>query len=453
MPKHVTTHRIPSARMQSNDTNELTILSSTKYWLLTVPVSIILFIAGFVIIQKGINSLFGILLILLALLISNMYPLRSNLQFDFLNRQICFQARYMFSDLRQVDLKIPFSQIVSLDSRSELHKWVNTIDVILADGTHFAFFMRQGLTEAGPLLEKLKKDIPVTPPVSGSEAEQTLREFKTNILVKQSWGYWIGLILLGSLLKLTILNIAGMAIIVIGIQKLLESFLRFVDNNVERPIPTPLLLGFKTGEKKQFSKQINARIIQYTCLVLGIAHMIAVNGISLVGALLILIGLFAFYFHQSAILITMITTFLFAGFANALFDARQYSLLTYLDIYLGITYIELYWLARKEWGDFSQMEDTREKQIFPFLSFLLGMLPFVFFSSLFIGGKIPGAFPAPIMDPLAFGWVESTVLLAAVPGFSLGLTAWMDHYPQRFAAVAGCLAGGLTILFMLVLLH
>lgn len=197
-------------------------------------------------------------------------------------------------------------------------------------------------------------------------------------------------------------------------------------------------------------------------IVMGVAEMIAANGFSTWGTLLIAIGLASFYFRESPMFLIYALTIAWAGLSNLLYSSSiTWKIFAFIQFFLAFTIFRQFLRFQRAERDAAletQSSTGRAAASFPWLALGLGLASLVCYGTMFFlilaNGMIH--FYTTHQD---LGWTIINVLgtvslYAALLGLAAGLAGWIAAYPRRWASILGTLAAAATltisILFSLI---
>lgn len=199
-------------------------------------------------------------------------------------------------------------------------------------------------------------------------------------------------------------------------------------------------------------------------LVMGGAQMVAAQGFSPWGTLLIGIGLASFYLRESPMFLIYAVTVAWAGLSNLLHGeglwkgfALFQGLLTYQLFvqfqrfrrveHLPPTEISTDLPATPEPN--ASRPPERARNLFPWLALILGASSLTVFILSFAGSVVNVLFFKNKVFTTAFGALEIIAIYSGILGFASGLAGWIAGYPRKGESIVGCILGAVTLIIEL----
>jgi hypothetical protein len=392
MSQRSASYRLSGVKLDRTKEDDWIVRPATPAWFIPVVGGGVLTVIGIGLLSIGSNGLLlSVFLFSSALYFLITYPLAAEARFDFSARELKFTAAYLLRFSRRIDWSVPFTQIASLGLRPQPFGKSHIAQLRLQDGAELVMDFGQRVAEAEQFVQRFSSTAaPTLPVVSGA------------------------------------VSIAPQGDAVMA------------DERLQRTI----------------------RSWGTWLIVMGVIEMLTVRGVSPWGVVLIIVGAVSFYFREAPMLIVYAVTISWAGLNNLLLTTsvfwKGFAILQALIIYLLFRQFWQFRQAEKRAAEAAPAlptetlpasAPTRTERWFPWFTLLLGGVAVLLFIAALVG-----AFILRNRDLFSvINLLETLAVNMAVLGLATGLASWLSIASNKWVAIVGCVASGLTLAVELAL--
>ena len=391
------TYTITSATIKSETEYELVIAPFSPPWFtMLARAAIFGFLGVVVILVAGQGALLiGLIALLLAFVFIGTLPLNIKAVFDFVARQMTFEANYLLRNPRYIELQIPFSQIARLGFFSSDRDKRRFVDVHTVDGIKITLDFGSRKGDAEKLVSRFSS-------VTGTVEAPTLNSPETVMAVDlaeaqalmqrelRSWTIW--LLVLGVLQMITAGGFSswGVLLIVVGLASL------------------------------YFRESAMFGVYAVTVAWAGLSNLLY----SETGAW----NVFAFFqFYLTFIIFKQ-----FRRFQKAEREAKAQAI-----------------------SEDSPKTTSRAEMLFPWLSAILGVGALGGYGLFWVGIFARALLHVPdAQDGLVLSILSALATIAVYAGIlalAMGLSGWGAAFERKWASILGTITGGITLMLSLVI--
>lgn len=313
-------------------------------------------------------------------------PLHNRLTIDGRSRQLIYSAEYLLRRQRQVEVRAPLAQVVRAAIAPRRLSVSLPVEIALADGTRFTARFEHRAAEAERFTGRLRQQALAEP------------------------------------------------------ESLLDS---------------PRAAAAAATTETQSALRRELRSWSFALLILGVFQIVSAQSLSPWGIVLIGVGLASFYFHSAPLFIVYAVIVGWASLQNLLYADLLWN---------GFALLQAYWSFRlvQQFRRFHPAEQAelaglaepeaanagadRSRRLFPWLALGLGLSSLALYVLVVLIAFLEGALSESAVTTNALPYLETLAVYAGLLGLGMGLGGWLAAYPRRLAALAGGVAGALTLL-------
>ena len=196
-------------------------------------------------------------------------------------------------------------------------------------------------------------------------------------------------------------------------------------------------------------------------IIIGILEMITSGSfVNTWGILLILVGLASYYFRSVAMFGIYGTILSWAMVTNLLFGSGIAFLFSVLQAFFAFQTFRQFFRYRTALSPLGSLQDDplhnedfvqdKAAKFFPWLGFMLGLVSFVGFFTIFLSVIIYFGFTGSNETPIVFILVEGVLINVAVIGFAAGFSSIFLNYKHKLISIVGMITSALVLLIEIV---